>query len=163
MKFEKVSYEQFEKDFPLDWDYEERGIYNAITLPKRATTYSAGYDFYSPIDFDLKPGQSIKIPTGIKVQLEGGLFLLIVPRSGLGFKYKVQLWNTCGVIDADYYDNISNEGHIWVKLYNDSPEGETIHIKQGDAICQGIAMSYFIAEDDNVRQGRNGGFGSTSK
>lgn len=126
MKFEKISYEQFERDVPNIWcSYED------VNLPKRATKCSAGYDIFSLTDFELRPRQSIILPTGIKAQLDSDKFLLILPRSGQGFKYKVQLWNTTGVIDADHYNNQKNEGHIWVKLYNDSPDGETLVVKKG--------------------------------
>ena len=123
---------------------------------------SAGYDIYSVKDFTLQPGQTIKLPTGIRVKLDSDKFLAIVPRSGLGFKYRTQLDNTIGVIDADYY-NSSNEGHIWVKITNDSKNGDVLEIKQGDAICQGIICQYFLTEDDNVTETRDGGFGSTDK
>ena len=159
MKFEKISYDQFLADLDdryFDYDFD-------IKIPKRATKYSAGYDIYSVYDFELAPGQTILLPTGIKVELDPDKYLLIVPRSGQGFKFKVQLYNTCGVIDADYYNNEKNEGHIWVKLYNDSPEGETLCVNKGDAICQGIISQYFTVDDDNSETTRSGGFGSTTK
>lgn len=158
MKFKKISYTQFKKDnLDIFIGYEQ------IKLPKRATMYSAGYDIFSVCSFELKPKQSILLPTGIKAQLDNDKFLMVVPRSGHGFKFKIQLYNTAGVIDADYYNNDNNEGHIWVKLYNDSPDGETLSITAGDAICQGIIMPYFTVEGDNVDDVRTGGFGSTSE
>ena len=103
-KFEKVSYAQFEKDY-IDCFGETseniREIYDGIKLPKRATTGSAGYDYYSPIDLTLKPGETVKIPTGIRCRMENGWVLMNYPRSGLGFKYRLQLNNTVGVIDSD--------------------------------------------------------------
>ena len=97
-KFEKVSYNQFKNDFmdsfPQYNEKEVEEIYHSIQLPKRATKGSAGYDFYSPIDFELKPRQTIKIPTGIRVRIENGWVLGLYPRSGLGFKYRLQLNNT---------------------------------------------------------------------
>lgn len=156
MKFEKISYTQYKKDnLDINIGYEQ------IKLPKRATKGSAGYDIFSVKDFELRPRQTILLPTGIKAQLNFDKYLLIVPRSGQGFKFKVQLYNTCGIIDSDYYNNEKNEGHIWVKLYNDSPEGNTLVIKQGDAICQGIISHYFLVDDDNAERERDGGFGST--
>ena len=93
-KFEKVSYNQFKNDFmdsfPQKKKKEVEEIYHSIQLPKRATKGSAGYDFYSPIDFELKPRQTIKIPTGIRVHIENGWVLGLYPRSGLGFKYRLQ-------------------------------------------------------------------------
>lgn len=98
-KFEKVSLEQYLSSQP------ERGISVAgeladLKLPTRKTKKSAGYDFHAPFDFTLKAGESIKIPTGIKVQVDDGWFLGIVPRSSLGFKYRLQLDNVIGIIDA---------------------------------------------------------------
>ena len=88
-------------------------------------------------------------------------FLAIYPRSGLGFKYKLQLWNGVAIIDSDYY-NSDNEGHIFIKLYNDSPEGKTLLVEQGEAFAQGIIQQYFLTENDDARGVRNGGFGSTT-
>lgn len=157
MKFEKISYTQFKNDnMDAVCDYEQ------IKLPQRATKSSAGYDIYSVKSFELKPRQSILLPTGIKVQLDSDKALFILPRSGQGFKYKVQLFNTVGLIDCDYHNNEKNEGHIWVKLYNDSPDGETLVVKQGDAICQGVILNYFTVDDDVSTNIRKGGFGSTS-
>lgn len=158
MKFEKISYTMYEKE-NLDINIG----YAQIKLPKRATKYSAGYDIYSICDFELRPNQTILLPTGIKFDCDTDKFLFIAPRSGQGFKYKVQLYNTVGIVDADYYNNNKNEGHIWIKLYNDSPEGHTLTVKQGEAICQGIIMPYFKVEGDEVDGIRSGGFGSTSE
>lgn len=163
MRFEKVSYEQWKKDASdLSTENNVKKMWEDIKLPKRATKGSAGYDFFAPVGFVLEAGQTIKIPTGIRVLLDDDKFLAIYPRSGLGFKYKVQLFNTIGVIDADYAKS-DNEGHIWVKLYNDSPEGKTLDINQGDAICQGIIQQFFKTENDDTDGVRNGGFGSTGK
>lgn len=158
MKFEKIRYALYKKEnLDINIGYEQ------IKLPKRATKGSAGYDIYSICDFELRPNQTILLPTGIKFDCDDDKFLMILPRSGQGFKYKVQLYNTTGVIDADYYNNEKNEGHIWVKLYNDSPEGHTLVVKQGEAICQGIISPYFKVDDDNSDEQRVGGFGSTTK
>ena len=159
-RFEKVSKEQFVLDYDLTENKEE--VYDEIKLPKRATVGSAGYDFYSPCDFTLAPGQTIKIPTGIRSYIEPGYVLSIYPRSGLGFKYRIQLNNTVGIIDSDYY-NADNEGHIMIKLTNDSNEGKTLEIKKGDGIAQGIFSEYFVTYDDSTDGVRTGGFGSTSK
>ena len=163
MRFDKISYEQWKKDASdLSTENNVKKMWEDIKLPKRATKGSAGYDIYTPVGFILEPGQTIKIPTGIKVFLDDDKFLAIYPRSGLGFKYKVQLYNGVGIIDSDYYFS-DNDGHIWVKLYNDSPEGKILNINQGDAICQGIIQQFFKTEDDNTDGIRNGGFGSTGK
>ena len=164
-KFEKVSYEQFHKDF-IDtfpqFQSSVEDIYNSIKIPKRATKGSAGYDFYSPIGFILPSGETIKIPTGIRVKIEEGYFLGLYPRSGLGFKYRLQLNNTVGIIDSDYYGS-TNEGHIFIKVTNDSNEDKTVKLNEGDAFAQGIFMEFFLSVDDEVSAIRDGGFGSTTK
>ena len=163
-QFEKVSFDQYKKDY-LDTfgntdNIEE--IYNAISLPKRATKGSAGYDFYAPINITLKPNETIKIPTGIRVKIEDGWVLKCYPRSGLGFKFRMQLNNTVGIIDSDYYFS-SNEGHIFTKITNDTNEGKTIEIKANQGFMQGIFVEFGITYDDDAVEIRNGGFGSTTK
>ena len=141
---------------------EVKSIYDSLKLPRRATKGSAGYDFYTPIDICLKPGESIKIPTGIRCEMDEGWVLMIYPRSGLGFKYRLQLNNTVGIIDSDYYYS-DNEGHIFIKMTNDSNEGKTVEVNAGQGIAQGVFMQYGIVEDDDVIDVRNGGFGSTTR
>ncbi len=158
-KFDKVSITQFKEgcDRP---DAEE--IYRNIKLPHRATAGSAGYDFYAPYDIKLEPGETAKIPTGIRVLIEQGWVLKIYPRSGLGFKYRLQLNNTVGIIDSDYSQS-DNEGHIFIKITNDSNEGKTLEIPAGTGFAQGIFVEYGITVDDDADGVRNGGFGSTTK
>ncbi len=156
-KFEKVSREQFAKDFGEN----SAQIYEDIKLPKRATKGSAGYDFFAPQDFSLKPGETIKVATGIRAKIDESWVLNIYPRSGLGFKYRLQLDNTVGIIDSDYY-NSSNEGHIMIKITNNSLEGKTVEVKGGTAFAQGIFLEYGITVDDDADGVRDGGFGSTS-
>ena len=160
-KFEKVSFEQYAK-LSIGDDVDIRNEYDNIKLPKRATIGSAGYDFFAPFGFKLEVGETIKIPTGIKVLLDDDKFLAIYPRSGLGFKYRIQLDNTVGIIDSDYSQS-DNEGHIFIKLTNDGKANKSININKGDAIAQGIIQQYFITEDDDTTGRRNGGFGSTDK
>ncbi len=164
-RFEKVSFEQFLKDFkdtyPLSDDVI-KNIYDKIKLPKRATKGSAGYDFYAPTEIILNPGETAKIPTGIRAFIEDGYVLEIYPRSGLGFKYRLQLNNTVGIIDSDYY-NSKNEGHIFIKITNDSNEGKSVNILEGDGFAQGIFKEFFITYDDEADGIRDGGFGSTTK
>lgn len=163
-KFYKVSFEQFKEgmsDFNLN-EEEIKKIYENLSLPKRATIGSAGYDFYTPVDITLKPGETIKIPSGIRCEMNPAWVLMLFPRSGLGFKYRLQLNNTVGIIDSDYFYS-DNEGHIFIKLTNDSNENKTLEVKQGQGIVQGIFMIYGITEDDDVTDIRNGGFGSTTK
>ena len=171
-KFEKVSLEQWKKDL-LNDDFKEmysrfpdselKKIYDAIKLPKRATTSSAGYDFYLPLPFlDISVNSSVKIPTGIRCQMEDGWVLKIYPRSGHGFKYGVHLANSVGIIDADYY-GANNEGHIQVKLVNDSLLKKPIELTMGDAFCQGVFVPFGITVDDETNGVRTNGFGSTDK
>lgn len=159
-KFEFVSKEQYLKDFEFKEDARE--VYSKLKKPHRATAMSAGYDFYSPFNFHLEPGKTIKIPTGIRAKMPEDYVLMIYPRSGLGFKYRLQLNNTVGVIDSDYY-NALNEGHIMIKITNDSNEGKALDIKAGEGFAQGIFMQYGIVEDDDAKDIRVGGFGSTTK
>ena len=159
-KFEKVSIEQFAKDWDLGGNADE--VYGEIKLPARATTGSAGYDFFAPVDISLAPGETIKIPTGIRAKIEEGYVLSLYPRSGLGFKFRLQLNNTVGIIDSDYYGS-DNEGHIFCKITNDTNEGKTVEIKKGDGFCQGIFTEYFVTYDDEALAKRNGGFGSTTE
>ena len=165
-KFEKISLGRFMKDWVNAQGNKPEHIitemYNNIKLPERATKGSAGYDFYTPTGFILRPGESIKIPTGIRCKIEDGWVLKCYPRSGLGCKYRLQLDNTVGVIDSDFYYS-DNEGHIFLKLSNDSNDEEVIHIKKGDGIAQGIFVEYGITYDDEAGGVRNGGFGSTGK
>lgn len=163
-KFYKVSFGQFYTAWKDSFNSDEETInriYENIKLPKRATSGSAGYDFFSPVDFSLKPGETIKIPTGIRVEIDISWVLKVYPRSGLGFKYRVQLNNTVGIIDSDYYYS-DNEGHIFIKITNDSNENKEVSIKAGDGFAQGIFVEYGITVDDNVTEVRNGGFGSTT-
>lgn len=162
-KFEKVSFETFKQAIRAQSDaITEDGIldiYNTIKLPNRATTGSAGYDFYSPIWCELNPGEAITFPTGIRCLIDDGWFLGVFPRSGLGFKYFCRLANTTGIIDADYSLS-DNEGHIMMKLRNESDD-KVLTINRGDAIAQGIFLPFGITIDDQATGKRNGGFGST--
>ena len=164
-KFEKVSRERFVADWLDTFGGEEAAavqVYESIKLPKRATKGSAGYDFYSPLKFTLGPGETIKIPTGIRSYMREDYVLMVFPRSGLGFKFRLQLNNTVGIIDSDYYYS-DNEGHIFIKLTNDSNEGRVLTQEVGQGFAQGIFLQFGITEDDEVTELRNGGMGSTTK
>ncbi len=164
-KFEKVSFEQFRKGFEDSFGLVEKDklqkIYEEIRIPKRATAGSAGYDFYSPVSLAIRPGETVKIPTGIRVKMDQDWVLKCYPRSGLGFKYRLQLNNTVGIIDSDYYGS-DNEGHIFAKLTNDSREGKVVELEAGTGFMQGIFVEYGITIDDDADGIRNGGFGSTT-
>lgn len=165
-KFHKVSYEQFKEGyvdvFGSANECDIQKVYEEIKLPKRATKGSAGYDFYAPVSITLKPGETIKVPTGIRAEMEWDWVLKMYPRSGLGFKYRLQLNNTVGIIDSDYFYS-DNEGHIFIKITNDTNEGRTVEIPGGTGFAQGIFIEYGITVDDEATEVRNGGFGSTSK
>ena len=165
-KFEKVSLEQFRESWTDTFGPADEGaaesVYEQIKLPRRATAGSAGYDFFAPVDLTLAPGETIKVPTGIRVWMEPEWVLKCYPRSGLGFKYRLQLNNTVGIIDSDYYYS-DNEGHIFAKITNDTNEGKTVEIGAGTGFMQGIFVEYGITVDDDATQIRNGGFGSTTK
>lgn len=162
-KFEKVSQGQYydammEEKEALKAPYIK---YEAIKLPKRGTKGSAGYDFYTPVAISLEPGESVKIPTGIKCQIDLGVMLQLYPRSGLGFKFTMRLNNTVGIVDNDYYDNIDNEGHIFIKITNEGKKH--LSVDANKAFAQGIFVPFLLTVDDEVNETRVGGIGSTSK
>lgn len=147
--------------FWIDWaaalpDVEVR--FEDIRLPRRATAGSAGYDFFAPAALEIESGGAVTVPTGIRVQMDAGWVLLIFPRSGLGFKYRLQLSNTVGVIDSDYF-GAANEGHILIRLHNAGDRPLTL--RAGEAFAQGILLPCGLAEGDDVHTARTGGFGST--
>lgn len=163
-KFEKVSFKQFEQAYStlVSSNDNIKQIYDDIILPKRATKGSAGYDFFAPTEITLLPNQTITIPSGIRVQIEDGWVLKCYPRSGLGFKFRLQLNNTVGIIDSDYYYS-DNEGHILIKLTNDTNENKTVNIAKSSGMIQGVFVEYGITYDDDAIQIRNGGIGSTTQ
>ena len=172
-RFEKVSLKQWEKDWDPGLVFEQETealepagddpavFYNALKLPRRATAGSAGYDICSPCNIRIRPGETVLIPTGIRVKMEPDWVFCIFPRSGLGFKFRLQLNNTVGIIDSDYY-GAENEGHILCKVTNDSRDGRVLCLEQGKGFAQGIFFQYGITEDDDADGKRTGGFGSTT-
>lgn len=155
-KFEKISFKQFKKDI-----IDSKETYNSYNLPVRHTNCSAGYDFESILSFELQPGEIKKIPTGIKVQMNQDEMLMIVVRSSTGFKYNVRMCNQVGIIESDYYNNSSNEGHMWIALQNEGTE--VFKVEAGDRIAQGIFVKFLtVDEEEKVDNERNGGLGSTT-
>ena len=155
-KFEKISEEQWIKDTKLE------GVLEKVILPRRGTARSAGYDFYSPYKAVIQPNETVVIKTGVKCALEDGDVLMLYPRSSMGFKYGLQLVNTVGIIDADYYNNPSNEGHIMIGIKNTGIR--TVVIDRGERFAQGVIVGYKITDDDNpMSEVRKGGIGSTDK
>lgn len=154
-KFEKISKEQYEKDLKGKCEYED------ISLPVRSTKHSAGYDFKSPIEFELNPGEIIKVPTGIKAQMEDDEYLMLLVRSSMGFKYNVRLCNQVGIVDSDYYNNPDNEGHMFMQMRNFTDE--EVLVEKGERVVQGVFMPFLVADGDEnqEKEERTGGFGST--
>lgn len=163
-RFHKVSEDRFTADWMDTFGgslEEAKAVYEKIRLPRRATAGSAGYDFFAPAEFVIYPGETIKIPTGVRVEMEQEWVLKCYPRSGLGFKYRLQLNNTVGIIDSDYFYS-DNEGHIFAKLTNDTNEEKTLTIPADTGFMQGIFVEYGVTWDDDVTDVRNGGLGSTT-
>lgn len=147
-------YDDLGKDAIMDMLYDE---WDHIKLPTRATSGSAGYDFYLPHSVRLDNVPRI-IRTGICCAMRQGWVLLLFPRSGLGYKYGVRLSNATGVIDADFYHNPDNEGHISAKMYAaDKP----VSLDAGDRFMQGVFVPYGTVIDDSAAGVRQGGTGST--
>ena len=162
-EFKKVSMDQYVKDvekcdiFISDFVLVE---YDNLIHPERKTKGSAGYDFHMPTSLIIRPGETVLFPTGFKCKIENGYFLQLVPRSSLGFKYRLRLENTIGIIDSDYFDNKDNEGHIWVKMTNEG--NEILRLDSGESYMQGIFLKYYVTTDDSVSRDRVGGIGSTN-
>lgn len=156
-KFEKISFEQFKRDIN-----DEKKLYDEYKLPIRKTKYSAGYDFFAIEDITIKPKEIVKIPTGVKVIMNDDEALFFIIRSSLGFKYNTRMTNQVGVIDKDYYNNIDNEGHMFISLQNEGDK--ELVIKKGNSYVQGIFIKYGIVDDEEeVKNTRTGGLGSTNK
>ena len=153
-KFEKVSIDEFSK-------YYDKKLYEEYDLPKRMTSHSAGYDFFAIEGFTLMPGEIKKIPTGYKATFGSDEMLMILVRSSMGFKYNVRMTNQVGIIESDYYNNIDNEGHMFVSLQNEGDRDFVV--KKGEGYAQGIFTKFLICDDDITTNERQGGLGSTNK
>lgn len=165
--FEKVSENQFMLDcikngyqtvFSED---EARAAFRELKLPERKTENSAGYDFFLPLPVSIRPNESIVIPTGIKAHMVKGFFLQMHVRSSMGIKHGIVLSNGTGIIDADYFGNPDNEGHIMFAFRNESDK--TFFADAGERIAQGIFSPYAITVDDKANGERVGGIGSTGE
>lgn len=148
-----------QRGFEIVTDYKDKGIH----IPVRKTARSAAYDLEAAEDIVLPSFQKgmkpTLIPTGLKAYMEDDEVLLLVPRSSSPKKQGIGFPHSIGVIDADYYNNVDNEGHIFVQCINLKEEDVTI--KKGDAICQAIFQKFLITDDDRASGERVGGFGST--
>lgn len=162
-QFEKVSFDQFKKcyeDSIFINDEEIEAMYNNIQIPKRKTKYSAGHDIAIPCDTRLKPGMTLKIPTGLRCKMENDYVMLIFPRSSLGINHGLTILNTIPVIDSDYY-NADNEGHIKLAIKNNGDKD--LVLRAGDNIVQAVFVKYGVADDEEVTTKRTGGIGSTTE
>lgn len=156
-KFEKISFKQFKKDIE-----DNKELYDNYSLPMRKTKKSGGYDIASLIDYELLPGESVIIPTGVKYLSPSDEVFIILIRSSLGFKHGIKLANQVGLIDADYYNNDDNEGHILLKLENTSKEA--FKINKHDRVAQGIFLKYqTVDNEEEIKEERTGGIGSSGK
>ena len=141
--FEKISFKQFCKDVE-----ENKELYNNIKIPQRDSDSTAGYDICILNDIELRPNEILKLPTGLKCFFEKDEVLLLIVRSSMGFKYNIRLCNQVGVIDADYYNNKDNEGHIWIRIQNEGDK--TVKFNSGEAIVQGIFLKYLTTTSDQT-------------
>ena len=165
-EFQKVSFTQFLKDAKKTGFVDSETnpeliklVWEKIKMPVRATKKSAGYDFFLPFPFSVYSNGVVTIPTGIRAKIQPGWFLMLVPRSSLGFKHGMRLVNTLGVIDADYI-NADNEGHIMARITVD----KNMCLVDGDRFIQGILMQHGITKNDEpMLIDRTGGFGSTGE
>ncbi len=139
--FEKISFEQFRKDIK-----DDKELYESYKLPNRESTAAAGYDLFLVENLTIAPNEIVKIPTGVKMRCENDEVLLIIVKSSTGFKYNIRLVNQVGVIDADYYNNKDNEGHIFVKIQNEGDK--TITFRAGEAVAQGVFIKYLLTKSD---------------
>lgn len=132
-------------------------------MPERKTQKSAGYDFCLPEDVVLEPGKLQLVPTGVKAYMQDDEYLGMHIRSSMAVKKRIMLVNNVGIIDADYYNNEDNEGHIMLALLNMG--SEPVDLPKGERVAQGIFYNYLVADGDaeTEKEVRGGGFGSTSK
>lgn len=165
-EFYKVSFNQFKTDYEAIFgntksEEELKEMYESIKLPKRATTGSAGYDFFLPFPIELKAGEEITIPTGIRFKCKQDWAMLFMSKSGLGSKSRLQLNTAISLIDSDYYYS-DNEGHILSKIIHDTRKpDEILSLPAGKSYLQGLFIQFGITYSDKAKGKRNGGFGST--
>lgn len=177
-KFEVVS-TYADKKIPLPWrgtsqsaGYDfivaEDTIVPSYSFLMSSLTNFAGGDYGEPISLEqmsyftkATKAKPTLVPTGIKCRLEYDEFLSIVPRSSTPLKYWLTVANSPGTVDADYYGNPDNEGHIFIQVINFSPFDIILH--KGDKIAQGIIQKYKVVDDDYATETRVGGFGSTDE
>ena len=149
------------RGFEIAKGFEDKNI----NLPERKTKASAAYDIEAAEDTIIpafKPGiKPTLIKTGLKAYMQEDEVLLIVPRSSGPKKQGILFPHSTGVIDADYYENIDNDGHIFIQCIN--IKDTDVVIKKGETIAQAIFQKFLIVDNDNAEGKRTGGFGSTDK
>jgi len=152
----------------VDYYYalEPREFYKAsgfqdieFDLPTRGTAASAGYDIAAVEDTLIPAGTVVLVPTGVKALMLSGEVLMLYLRSSLAYKKDLVMYNSTGVIDADYFENVKNDGHIMVMLHNVGHED--VLIEKGERIAQGVFMTFETTVSDRAYGSRIGGIGST--
>lgn len=142
------------RGFELISKYKETSL-----LPQRATAHAAGYDLKAAETVNIKPGEIKLVPTGLKAYMQENEVLYLYDRSSNPKKLGLVLANSVGVIDRDYYNNIDNEGHIFIQFKNISKLN--VRVEKGTRIAQAVFAPVLLADDDNAAGSRSGGFGST--
>ena len=145
------------RKFEVAKGFEDRGV----VLPQRKTAKSAGYDIIALTDEDVyvHPGMSVNLETGVKACMEDDEVMLLFIRSSLGIKQGLTLSNSCGVIDADYYNNPDNDGHFILNIINTGNSVQRIPARS--RVAQAVFVKYLTVDDDNATGERIGGIGST--
>jgi dUTP pyrophosphatase len=147
-----------QRGFQIVTTYLNQGI----RLPKRKTGSSAGYDLEAAENITISPMELGKIPTGLKAYMLPDEVLNIYVRSSLFPTKKCMLANSVGVVDADYYNNPGNEGHIILTLFNVS--NAPVTFVKGERFAQGVFQKYLKTDDDEPSDAlRVGGYGSTGR
>lgn len=134
-------------------------IKDDIKLPERSTLNSAGYDFFALEDIIFNPETITRVFTGVKCELMPNQVLILANRSSNPSKKGLVLLNGIGVVDADYYGNPDNDGEIAFEFYN--MLNESVEIKKGEKLGQGLILAFDKTEDDYVTNVRKSGWGST--
>ena len=148
------------RGFEIAKGWEDKDIH----IPVRKTKHAAAYDVEAAEDVVIpayKPGiKPTLIPTGLKAYCQDDEWYMLANRSS-GPKKGFVMANSIGIIDADYYENPDNDGHIFVQCIN--LKDEEVKIKKGEAVGQAIFQKFLTIDNDQADGIRTGGFGSTDK
>ena len=146
------------RGFEIAKGWEDKDIH----IPVRKTKGSAAYDIEAAEDIVIpsyKPGlKPTLIPTGLKAYCQSDEWYMLANRSS-GPKKGFVMANSIGIIDSDYYENESNDGHFYFQYYNFLEHD--LFVKKGEIIGQVIFMKFLVTDNDNADGVRTGGFGST--